>query len=97
MYALREFAEYTFVDHYRQQYQLTNNPYKYYEPAYRYGYDLALGYRYRNRGWSALEPDARRDWERRYPHRKWDDFKDAIHYAWDRVRQSSCRPPVELE
>jgi hypothetical protein len=56
-----------------------------YEPAYRYGYDLAGNARYRGRDWAALEADARRDWESRHGG-TWEQFKDAIRYGWDKVR-----------
>lgn len=89
MYCLKDFDEYDFLHHYRNLYVETENPYSYYEPAYRYGFDLAYSYPYRNRGWSALEEDARRFWERRYPRRDWEEFREAIQYAWEQVRRST--------
>jgi hypothetical protein len=59
--------------------------YEDYEPAYRYGYDLGMNARYRGRDWTALEADARRDWEARQPG-TWERFKDAIRYGWEKVR-----------
>jgi uncharacterized protein (TIGR02271 family) len=59
--------------------------YEQYTPVYRYGYSLASDPRYRDRDWSAIEADARRNWEERNPN-TWDEFKDEIRYAWDRVR-----------
>jgi hypothetical protein len=97
VYNLRDFADYTFYDHYRCEYKPTDQPYSYYEPAYRYGYDLAFGYPYRNRGWRAIEADARRDWERRYPRRNWEDFKEAVRFAWERVKQTSSYKAPELQ
>jgi hypothetical protein len=97
MVSLREFTEFNFRDHYHDQYQSTENPYTYYEPAYRYGFDLAFGYPYRNRGWMALEADARRAWERRYPMRPWDDFRDAVHHAWERVRCATESRLIDLQ
>jgi uncharacterized protein (TIGR02271 family) len=59
--------------------------YEHWAPAYRYGYALASDPRYTGRDWAALEADARRDWEQR--HRgTWEEMKDAIRYAWDKVR-----------
>lgn len=55
-------------------------------PVYRYGYDLASDDRYSNRDWVAIEPEVRSSWETRNPGNAWDNFKDAIHFAWDRVR-----------
>jgi len=59
--------------------------YEHWMPAYRYGYALARDPRYTGREWQALEAEARRDWEQR--HRgTWDEMKEAIRYAWDKVR-----------
>jgi hypothetical protein len=53
------------------------------KPAYRYGY--SLGGQRQTEEWSAVEPEARRDWEQRNPG-TWDKFKDAARYAYDRAR-----------
>lgn len=55
-------------------------------PAYRYGYHLGLNPRYRNQDWSQVEPQLRRDWEEQNTG-SWDQYKDAVHYSWDRARQ----------
>jgi hypothetical protein len=55
------------------------------EPAYRFGSTWAEDARYRDRDWSAVEPEARRSWEAR-GRGTWDEAKDAVRYAWDRVR-----------
>ena len=60
-----------------------------YEPAYRYGYTLASDNRYTGKEWTAIEAEARRDWEKNNQG-AWEDFKDAIRYAWDRVRGYSA-------
>jgi uncharacterized membrane protein len=60
-----------------------------YEPAYRYGYTLAYDKRYAGKDWSAIEADVRRDWEKNNQG-AWEDFKDSIQYAWDRVRGYSA-------
>lgn len=82
----RDFA--TYAPDWRQHYGTTfmnRGAYADYEPAYRYGYDLAGNERYRGRDWAALEADARRDWESRHAG-TWEQFKDAIRYGWDKVR-----------
>jgi uncharacterized protein (TIGR02271 family) len=53
-------------------------------PAYRYGYELASSPKYRGE-WTAIESDARRDWEHGNPG-TWERFRGAIRYAWDRAR-----------
>ena len=69
-----------------------NRGYSYdrYEPAYRYGYTLAGDTRYAGKDWSAIEADVRRDWEKNNQGSAWEDFKDSIRYAWDRVRGYSA-------
>jgi uncharacterized protein (TIGR02271 family) len=83
----QDFATYTddFRTHYGTAFGNTGVAYTEYEPAYRYGYELGMNERYRGRDWSALETDARRDWEARHPS-TWERFKDAIRYGWDKVR-----------
>ena len=82
----RDFA--TYAPDWRQHHGttfLSRDAYADYEPAYRYGYELAENERYRGRDWAALEADARRDWESRHAG-TWEQFKDAIRYGWDKVR-----------
>jgi uncharacterized protein (TIGR02271 family) len=65
-------------------------PYERCEPAYRYGYTLATDPRYAGKDWTAFEPEVRREWEGRHQG-AWEDFKDAIRYAWDTVRGRTPR------
>ena len=74
-----------FRNNYSQRYGRSGYNYEQYQPAYRYGYNLATHDRFRNQDWSAVEPEARRYWEERNQG-TWDDFKDSIRYAWDKVR-----------
>jgi uncharacterized protein (TIGR02271 family) len=48
--------------------------------------ELCTDQRFRGRDWATIEPDARTSFERRYPERKWDQFKDSIHNAYVRAR-----------
>jgi hypothetical protein len=81
----------TYADRFRQHYQTTmaaaGYPYDYYDPAYRYGYDLARGDRYRGRNWDDFEMYAREDWERDHPG-TWDEFKATIRHAWEEVKDA---------
>ena len=59
-----------------------------FRPAYRYGFESAT--RLGERSWEEVEADLRSGWNR-YEHRiddtsTWDDIKDAVRDAWDRVR-----------
>jgi|GEM_PF-2890540 len=67
--------------------RFANKGYTYdrYVPAYRYGYTLATGEPYRGKDWAEIEPEARREWEKRNPN-TWDLFKDSIRYAWNKMR-----------
>jgi hypothetical protein len=88
-----EFYDSGYRTHYNTSYASTGQPYDYYEPAYRYGTMMALDERYRGRDWSAVEPEVRRQWEQAHGHRgAWDNFKDAIGYAWSHAPSASPAP-----
>jgi uncharacterized protein (TIGR02271 family) len=82
-----DFAAYEreFRTHHDSAFAQRGSPYDRWAPAYRYGYDMATDPRYRDRDWAAIETDARRDWEQRHKG-TWEEFKEAIRYAWDKVR-----------
>ena len=77
-----------FRQHYPSTFASSGGVYADYEPAYHYGYTLGTEERYRGRDWSALESDARHDWEARHTG-TWDRYKDAIRYGWEKVRARS--------
>jgi len=72
-------------NHYQTVYGSANGAYDEFQPAYRYGYDLANDPRYVNNDWDTVENNARADWETRHEG-TWDRFKDSVRYAWDSVR-----------
>lgn len=74
-----------FRTHYDTHYAHSGYTYDQYTPAYRYGYTLATNDQFRDYDWDRLEPEARRNWESRNPN-TWEQFKDAVRDAWDRVR-----------
>ncbi len=74
-----------FHTHYTRSAANTGYTYDQYAPVYRYGYNLGTNERYRNSDWATVEPEARRHWEERNPG-TWEEFKDSVRYAWDRVR-----------
>jgi len=77
-----------FQTHYTSTYANRGRNYDYYRPAYYYGYQLASDDRYRGWNWQDLEPEARRDWERRGQDQgAWEDFKDAVQHSWMRVKE----------
>jgi hypothetical protein len=84
---VRNYKEYEhdFRTHATTTFASRGQTYEHWAPAYRYGYDLAADTRYRNRDWPTIEADARRDWEQRHKG-TWEEMKDAIRYAWDKIR-----------
>jgi uncharacterized protein (TIGR02271 family) len=75
-----------FNGHYNTTYAQTGRGYSVYEPGYRYGYDLGTDRRYHNRSWAEVEPEARRYWETNYKDQgTWEDIKDSVRYAWNKV------------
>jgi general secretion pathway protein A len=52
-----------------------------YEPAYRFGYSLAINPRYIGKDWRAVESDIKHDWEK-HGGGRWDKYKGSIQYAW---------------
>lgn len=74
-----------FRKHYQSSYANSGLDYNSYGPVYRYGYNLASDDRYNSSDWNTVETGARTRWEERNPG-TWDQFKDGIHYAWDRAR-----------
>jgi uncharacterized protein (TIGR02271 family) len=74
-----------FRSHWQSNYARSGGAYEDYQPAYRYGSTLANDERYRNRSWTDIETDARRDWETRNPGSTWERFKAAVQHGWQRV------------
>ena len=76
-------------DAYRRDFQTnyaaSGGRYEDYEPAYRYGYEMANDPRYQNRNFGEIESDLRADYGRRYPDSTWERMKNAVRYGWDRV------------
>jgi hypothetical protein len=48
--------------------------------------ELAGDARFRGGEWTTVEPEARRNFESRYPGRAWDKVKEDIHRGYDRLR-----------
>jgi uncharacterized protein (TIGR02271 family) len=89
--AARSYDDYAddFRSNFSTTYASRGYTYDRYEPAYRYGYTLASDPRYTGKDWSVIEADVQRDWEKKNQG-AWQDFKDSIRYAWDRVRGYSA-------
>jgi uncharacterized protein (TIGR02271 family) len=74
-----------FHQHYSTHFGSLGGSYDQYTPAYRYGYMLGTDPAYAGQDWTAVEANARRQWEQRHTG-TWDRTKDAIRYAWERAR-----------
>ena len=74
-----------FRSHWRASLEGRGVPYDRSRMAYEYGTEIGADARYAGRDWATTEADVRRDWDRQHPG-TWDQFQDAIHHAWDRVR-----------
>jgi len=70
---------------FQARYASTGASYDAYAPAYRLGHSLAADARYRSADWAKLEPRARRRWEQEHEEGTWEQVKDAVRHAWDRV------------
>ena len=68
-------------------YALGPDYYDRFRPGYRYGFEAAQ--HHMGRAWDEAEPDLQRGWET-YEYRgqapsAWDEIRDAVRDAWDRV------------
>jgi len=77
-----------FRSHYQNRFLDSGYGYERYEPAYRYGYDLATDERYHEQDWDVLEPEARRYWGQHHADSPWEQFKDAVRYGWQQVKHA---------
>ncbi|WP_447980029.1 hypothetical protein [Candidatus Nitrospira bockiana] len=75
-----------FRRNYETNFADTGYGYDQFRPAYHYGYELAKDPATRNLDWDSLERTARRGWTEATMG-PWDRYKDAVRYAWERVRQ----------
>lgn len=78
----------SFRNHFTNSMYANTYTYDQYEPAYRYGYDLATNERYRDRDWTDVEGDARTYWDERNPG-TWERIKDSVRHAWEEVKNTA--------
>ena len=84
----RMFEDFDFESDYRERYGSTGRGYDFYEPAYRYGYELSGDENYRGKEWARMEDDVRRGWEARGEQGAWEDVKDAVRRGWENVKDA---------
>jgi hypothetical protein len=74
--------------HYETFLASSGTPYEEYLPIYEYGYNLAIDESYRHRHWEEIEPEVRREWERRGAATPWEEFESSVQHAWREVREA---------
>lgn len=84
-----EFDDSEFRSDFQNRYAASGASYDTYQPAYRYGYEMASDSRYEGRSFDEVESDLRTDYGRRYPNSTWEKMKDAIRTGWDKVTGKS--------
>jgi len=72
-------------EHYDQHYASTGRDYTYYEPAYRFGSNLANEDAANGMAWESVETDAQRRWEERNPG-TWSEHHEAVRHSYNRER-----------
>ena len=76
----------TFEKHFKSHYgKSADVSLEEFTPAYRFGHTLATDAHYGSGDWATIEPEARKHWESKNEG-TWQEFKDAIHHAWDKAR-----------
>jgi hypothetical protein len=88
-----EFSEYrtAFEQHYRDVLKESEFAFAHYEPAYQYGYTLAVDPNYSHAHlWSEVEPELRQYYETEYSSGElsWERYHEAAQHAWHEVRAS---------
>jgi hypothetical protein len=76
-----------FLNHFKTHYSESVDQYDSYAPAYYYGYDLGVDRRLRDKSWPEIEAQARPYWNDESYAGPWEEFKDAVYYAWNEARQ----------
>jgi len=96
---VRDFSAYEadFRGDFTSRYGSSGVTYEQYQPAYRFGYELAGDARYAGRDWASIEPEVRRDWEARHAGSPWERFKDSARFAWERGRGAGTRAQSSME
>ncbi len=74
---------------YQKRYAASGASYDTYQPAYRYGYDIASDPRYKGRSFDEVESDLQADYRQRYPNSTWEKMKEAVRSGWNKVSGKS--------
>jgi hypothetical protein len=72
--------------HWQKAYHMEGR-YEDFQPAYRFGADLHHNDSLKNHhNWNEIEPEARRHWEAGSAGSNWEQAKDAVRHAWERMK-----------
>jgi hypothetical protein len=78
--------ESSFRQHFNTSVSEPGTTFDQYQPAYHYGYNLAISERFKeHKEWDKLEPAAKRYWEERNPG-TWDRYQACVRRAWEEVK-----------
>jgi hypothetical protein len=79
--------------HTSRSYVRKDQPYEFYQPAYRYGWETASRPEYANRSFTDAERDLERNWEtyRGPSTTPWRDVREATRDSFERVRSGAHR------
>jgi hypothetical protein len=78
-----------FLNHFQHTYSDSLYHYDQYAPAYYYGYDLGADRRLQAKSWTEIEAEARHYWNNGSYAGPWEDFREAVYYAWNEARQAA--------
>ena len=77
-----------FLHHHQTELDGSGLAFDHYEPAYQYGYTLAIDPTYNTHEWSEIEPEVRKYYETEYAEGQvpWEHYRNAAQHAWHGVR-----------
>lgn len=80
-------------EHASRPYVRKDQPFEFYEPAYRYGWESASRPEFANRDFTTAEPDLQRNWGtyRGPSTTEWRDVREATRDSYERVRSGAHR------
>jgi hypothetical protein len=81
----------SFQSHYAEEMAAEGAPFEHLEPAYRYGYDMAIDPAYNTHLWAEVEPEVREYYETEYADGQamaWERYRNAAAHAWHSVRST---------
>lgn len=75
-----------YEQHYGSTYGASGNPFSFYRPAYRFGTEMSLDQGYLGTSFDDAEPRLRERWLNAFPGLRYDDYRGAVRYGFERRR-----------